>query len=186
MVSPLDFTLKALKYLSAIPHCSILDVGCGDGRDSLHFAENGLKVTAIDFSDEAIGRVKAADKGIDARVMDILEMDFEDAEFDAVYAHLSIQYFDDATTDQVIANIKRMLKPGGYFFIKCKSVEDPLFGQGEKVGENMFKRKYVRHFFTEEYMREKLKDFQILELQSTQAQYDGHKSAFVEAVGRKG
>ena len=35
MVAALDFAHRALSYLQSKPHCSILDIGCGDGRDSL-------------------------------------------------------------------------------------------------------------------------------------------------------
>ena len=75
MVSPLDFTKKAWSYLKDLDTPHILDIGCGDGRDSLYFAQNGAQVTAIDFAEEAIKRVRAHDIGIDAQVMDILKMD---------------------------------------------------------------------------------------------------------------
>ena len=99
MVSPLDFTHKAYEYLRGRKEVSLLDVGCGDGRDSFFFADKGLHVTAIDFSEEAIARVQAENSSIDVRVMDICKMDFPDESFDAIYAHLSIHYFDDRTTD---------------------------------------------------------------------------------------
>lgn len=185
MVSPLDFARKAYAYLKDQPQVSILDVGCGDGRDALFFARKGLKVTAIDFSEEAIKRVSSAHPSIDARVMDILDMDFPDASFGAVYAHLSLQYFDDEMTDAVFQNIHRMLMPGGYFFVKCKSTSDPLYGKGTKVGEDTYVLEYQRHFFSKEYMKEKLRDFTILELEKTASTYDGEQSAFVDAVATK-
>lgn len=186
MVSPLDFTRKAYAYLQDQPRVTILDVGCGDGRDALFFTKKGLKVTAIDFSEEAIRRVLSVHPSIDARVMDILSMDFPDASFGAVYAHLSLQYFDDETTDAVFKNIHRMLVPGGHFFVKCKSTSDPLYGKGTKVGEDTYVLEYQRHFFNKEYMKEKLRDFTILELEETASIYDGKQSAFIEAVATKG
>jgi len=183
MVSPLDFTRKALSYLS--PDMSLLDIGCGDGRDSLFFAQHDIHVTAIDFSEEAVKRLTTLNPDIDAHVMDILSMNFPDENFDAIYAHLSIHYFDDATTDKVIANIYRMLKPEGFFFVKCKSPDDPLYGQGEEIAKDMYRKEYDRHFFSVEYMAEKLKDFQVIELASSQAEYDGHFSAFAEAIATK-
>ncbi len=183
MVSPLDFAKQSLQYLKNGQ--SLLDIGCGDGRDADFFARNGLLVTAIDFSDEAIERVKKLNPNIDTRMMDILSMDFPDETFDAVYAHLSVQYFDDTSTTAIFSNIHRMLKAGGYFFVKCKSIRDPLYGQGKKVGKDMFANPYVRHFFSKEYMSDTLQNFTILELEETTATYDGKDSAFIEAIARK-
>lgn len=183
MVGALDFTKKVMNYCEA--GSSILDVGCGDGRDSLYFAQNGLKVTAIDFSEKAIERVHALGAPIDARAMDTTRMDFPDASFDVVYAHLSLHYFDDTMTTEVFANIHRMLKPRGHFFVRCKSTEDPYYGQGERVGEHMFLHPYLRRFFTEEYMRGKLALFDVLELGKSSSNYDGKESCFIDAIAQK-
>ncbi len=180
-----EFTKNAANLLGDKTNVSILDIGCGDGRDANFFAEQGLHVTAIDFSEEAIERVKKLNPAIDARVMDTTNMDFPDASFDAVYAHLSLHYFDDATTAAIFANIHRMLKPGGLFFVKCKSTKDAYYGEGEKVGEHMYVRSNMRHFFTPEYMQKQLADFTVLTLDETSAEYDGKTSAFVEAVAKK-
>lgn len=185
MVSPLDFTMKAFAYLQKKPGCSILDIGCGDGRDSLFFAEKGLRVTAIDFSAEAIKRVTTANPAIDAHVMDILAMNFPDASFDAIYAHLSLHYFDDVQTDAVFDVIHRTLKEDGLFFVKCKSITDPLYGKGKEVGKDIFIDEHQRHFFSKDYMAEKLRNFTILELGETIAEYDGKRSCFIEAVAKK-
>ena len=88
MVPTLEFAQKVCAFLPRKEQCSILDVGCGDGRDALYFAEQGLAVTAIDFSEEAIRRLKSENPSIHASVMDIRHLDFPDASFDAVYAHL--------------------------------------------------------------------------------------------------
>lgn len=185
MVSTLDYAKNAYIRLQSKPGCSLLDIGCGDGRDSIFFSQQGLKVTAIDFSEEAVSRLRTAFPIMNALVMDILNMDFPDASFDAAYAHLTLHYFDDLTTQAVFANIHRMLKPDGFFFIRCKSVEDPLYRKGQEVGEDMFLLEHTRHFFSKEYMMEKLHDFEILSLGETVSPYDGKQSFFVEAVAQK-
>lgn len=179
------FAKSAADLLHTRPNVSILDIGCGDGRDAHFFAEQGLIVTAIDFSSEAIERVKKLNSAIDARVMETQRMNFPDASFDAIYAHLSLHYFDDVTTTAVFRNVYRMLKPGGFFFVKCKSTKDTYYGEGERVGEHMYVRSYLRHFFTPEYMRKQLNDFTVLTLDETAAEYDGKTSAFIEAVAIK-
>ena len=77
------------------------------------------------------------------------------------------------------------MKSGGIIFIKCKSVEDALYGQGEKVGEDMYKKGHLRHFFSENYMKEKLRDFKILNVRKTSSVYHQYKSNFIEAVATK-
>jgi SAM-dependent methyltransferase len=168
----------------------ILDVGCGNGTDSIFFAAHGYAVTAIDFSESGIAALqKTANEvnvHIDASLHDISQtMKFADGTFDVVYAHLSVHYFDDTTTRRVFADMGRVLKPGGKLFVKCKSVDDPLYGKGEKVGDDMFKETHIRHFFSMDYMRSMLEGFTIDVLQKSSAKYHGKTSAFIEAIATK-
>ena len=183
--APNPFARTTWDVLKTTKAKMLLDLGCGDGRDALFFAEKGLEVTAIDFSESGIAILQSMNPAITASVMDIQRVEFPDASFDAIYAHLSIHYFDDAATKDIIQNIHRMLRPGGFFFVKCKSVHDPLFGQGEKVGEDLYRTDHVRHFFSLDYMRKSLQDFKVLLLQETTDSYDGKTSAFIEAVGER-
>jgi SAM-dependent methyltransferase len=184
MVSAVAFAKKAFALLPRKSSISLLDIGCGDGRDSSYFSKNGVQVTAIDFSQEAIRRVRTNTPSINAHIMEISDMRFPDASFDAVYAHLSLHYFDDPTTDAIFQTIHRMLKPGGLFFVRCKSLRDPQYGKGTRVGKDIFLDGHLRHFFSTEYLREKLRNYRLLSLEETSSAYDGKVSAFVEAVAQ--
>jgi SAM-dependent methyltransferase len=169
---------------------SVLDLGCGRGEDTLYLARRGCTVTAVDISATNVTHVRdtASRQGLDVTVLqhDIAEsLPFGDASFDVVYAHLSLHYFDDPTTKRLFGEIRRVLKPAGFLFAKCKSVNDPLYGKGEKVGPDMFLEDHVRHFFSEEYMRECLKDFDVVRIEKTASVYVDYESAFVEAIARK-
>lgn len=169
---------------------SLLDLGCGRGEDALHFASLGCSVTAVDISERNVDLLKevAEQKHLSIRVVqqDIsTTLPFGDASFDVIYAHLSVHYFDDAITKKVFADIHRVLKPGGLFFVKCKSIDDPLYGKGTQVGPEMFEDGHVRHFFSAEYMEECLSKFEIITLEKTTSLYVDYESAFIEAVARK-
>lgn len=169
---------------------NILDVGCGDGEDALFFAKQGLQVTAIDFSESGVHKLNEKIKNkqlknVQAMQTDIMHMDFRDASFDVIYAHLSLHYFDDEMTTKIFDRLFTLLKPSGLIFVKCKSTDDALYGVGEHVGKDMYVKGHLRHFFSEAYMKEKLVRFKLLEIKKTSSVYHLYTSSFIEAVAMK-
>lgn len=55
-LSPEKAVIENLKYLK---EGSILDLACGDGRNTLFFLEKGFQVTGVDFSSKALERLRA-------------------------------------------------------------------------------------------------------------------------------
>ena len=182
---PNEFAIKTWRFLADKKFRTLLDLGCGDGRDSIFFYRKSFEVTAVDFSDSGLAKLQAKAPEIKTIQQDIQNLAFENDSFDVIYAHLSLHYFDDMTTTKIFQKLHDILKKGGYIFIKCKSTDDPLYGQGEKIGEDMFYLKHVRHFFSKEYMAKKLKDFTVIGIDATSGSYHEHSSAFIEAVATK-
>jgi 2-polyprenyl-6-hydroxyphenyl methylase/3-demethylubiquinone-9 3-methyltransferase len=96
---------------------TLLDVGCGGGLLAEEFARAGLRVTGIDPSAESIetARCHAA---ASALAIDYVtgcgeRLPFEDRSFDNVACCDVLEHVDDV--DRVIAEIARVLKPGGLF-----------------------------------------------------------------------
>ena len=182
---PNDFARETWWFLKDKNVSTLLDVGCGDGKDSIFFHKNNLKVTALDFSESGVAKLRAKAPEITALQQEIPKIEFPDNSFDVIYAHLSLHYFDDATTTKIFENLYTILKPGGFLFVKCKSVDDPLYGTGGKVGEDMFYLGHVRHFFSKTYMEEKLKSFKLISIQETRGMYHDGTAAFIEAIATK-
>src|SRR5262249_54053588 len=76
--------------------------------------ENQFEVVCVDMSSEMVRLCK--EKGLDARQMDVRELTFEDGQFDCVYAMNSLLHIPKAEIGGVLANVHRVLKPGGLFF----------------------------------------------------------------------
>lgn len=100
------------------PHMRIVEFGCGTGTTAIHHAPHVEHIDAIDISENMIeiGRGKAADAGVDNITFTrgtLRDLSAEDASFDAVLGLNVIHLLPNRQT--VIAEVARILKPGGIF-----------------------------------------------------------------------
>jgi SAM-dependent methyltransferase len=106
----------------------LLELGAGTGQDSAFFAGHGLQVVATDLSPQMVARCRG--KGLDARVMDFLHLDFAAGSFDAVYALNCLLHVPNADLPAVLEVIASVLRPGGLFFLgvygRDPAAEGPL------------------------------------------------------------
>jgi SAM-dependent methyltransferase len=93
----------------------LLEVGAGTGQDSVFFAEAGLEVVATDLSPEMVARCRA--KGVDARVMDVLDLDLPAGSFDAVYSLNCLLHVPNADLPAALQAIRAVLRPGGLCYL---------------------------------------------------------------------
>lgn len=109
----------------------VLILGCGYGRDAGWMAEHGLRVTAVDFADEGLklarswlsaGRPSEVNFVLD----NITELDAPDSHFDAVFSHRTLHLLLSVERlRRALAQIHRVLKPGGCASISVRSPRDP-------------------------------------------------------------
>jgi SAM-dependent methyltransferase len=97
----------------------LLEIGAGLGTDLLQFARAGANVTAIDLTPRSIEllklRFQAEHLPVDARVGDAEHLPFADRTFDAVYSFGVLHH--TPSIDRAIAEIHRVLRPGGRIII---------------------------------------------------------------------
>lgn len=141
---------------------TILDLGCGNGRDSLFFESRGLNVTAIDASDRAIGMLQEAhaQKNICFICDDfVCSAMIYVGQYDYCYSRFSLHAINEEQENDMIKNVYAVLKTGGTFFLEVRSVHDELYGKGMKVGENAFIYDgHYRRFIEKEILEKKLLD----------------------------
>jgi len=93
----------------------LLEIGAGHGRDSLFFQDQGLQVTCIDLSPKMIELCQQ--KGIDAHVMDMVYLDFEQDSFDAVFALNSFLHLTKDEFPLSLENVRNVLRSAGLFYL---------------------------------------------------------------------
>ena len=121
----------------------ILDCGAG-GRvpPSAIFAEQGMEAVGIDISESQLEHARAfveqTDLHIGLQKADMRRLPFADASFDYVYEHYSMCHLNVEDTTRTIAEMRRVLVPGGLAFLGVISSESwPLssFGEERNPGE---------------------------------------------------
>ena len=102
-----------------LPPKSALDLACGEGRHAVWLAKRGWRVTAVDFSEVAIGKAhaRAAREGVEVqfRTVDLLDYEPDEHVFDLVLV-LFLQLPSDERR-LVLGRAARALAPGGTFLL---------------------------------------------------------------------
>jgi SAM-dependent methyltransferase len=113
----LEYIKNIIPDLKKYPITKILDLACGSGWLSFMLAEAGFKVRGVDTSKAAI---KLAKKGnaedVEFYCADILDMDLTEKDFDCVIMNACFEHFDLASAAQLLANLKKHLKPKAYIY----------------------------------------------------------------------
>ena len=142
-------------YLDIIESCNtkVLDLGCGMGNDTLYLKKKGKSLLACDYSDVAIDYINNKIKDVETKIIDIsLPLPFKDNSFALIIADLSLHYFSDTITKNIMLEIKRILTKNGYLIARVNSVFDFNYGanKGKRIEDNFyFIDGYNKRFFNE-------------------------------------
>jgi SAM-dependent methyltransferase len=111
------------------PGMSLLDAGCGGGRNLVWFLRSGYEVFGADESPEAVrqvrnlvGRLAPALPSENFQVADLETLPFPDQRFDVVICSAVLHFArDEAHFDRMLDEMWRVLRPGGLFFARLAS-----------------------------------------------------------------
>jgi len=110
---------------------SLLEIGCGNGRDSIFFARGGLDVTAIDVAPSAIKlaqeNAEKAEVSINFKVANAEKLPFDDGQFESVFS-LSVLHATDL--QKSMPEVNRVLKKDGLAFVYIYG--DTQFADGKR------------------------------------------------------
>lgn len=102
------------KHLAGSP--KLLDIGCGEGRDAIFFAQNGCQVTGFDASEVRIKKTIALARELNLRIhffqADINQYRLETFH-DAVFPAGALHYIPENLREEIIANYKNFTNTGG-------------------------------------------------------------------------
>ncbi len=119
----LDMSAQYSLFLPYLKQGScVLDAGCGSGRDSLYFLEQGFKVEAFDISAAMVEHARAL-TGLAVRKLSFAELDYGSA-FDGIWACASLLHVPRTELPEVFGLLHRALKPQGLLYCSFKEREE--------------------------------------------------------------
>jgi len=152
---------------------NIIELGAGLGRDTIFFAQNSIKVKALDYSPFAIKIIneKASKKSllnyVSTKVFDIRKkLPLEDNSVEACFSHmLYCMALSSQELEYLNREIHRILKPKGINIYTARHTGDGDYKNGVHIGEDLYENEgFIVHFFSEEKIKNLSSGFDILEI----------------------
>jgi tellurite methyltransferase len=176
-----------------IGRISLIELGCGNGRDAIYFANEGLNVHAVD---QCKGEIEALIQktnnlaNIFFRCADFSSL--EDAIYDVVYSRFTLHSISAYQQKRVLQWAFRNLAPGGYLCIEVRGQKNELYQKGKLVeGETdayIWNNHYRRFLHFEGLCRDLMSlGFVIMESAEEKdfAPYNGENETYIRVIAHK-
>ncbi len=185
---PADDIYYFLRRWKKEGYSQILDLGCGIGRHSILFSENGFSVTGYDLSESGLNKLNlyAKDKGLQIKTVlgDIRYLPFVNEYFDCIIAYHSMYHTDTPGMECVIKEIERVMKKNGEIYASFISKNTYSYSAPEckKVDENVRLKKeedgnILPHYFVDyKDIKLLLSNFEIIKVKQVEDLWDGKSS----------
>ena len=164
---------KALRFLKGGK--LLLDMGCGEGADSVFYAKKGFQVTAIDNNKIYLKRFRTFQKdnypaNISIRCTDVLSHHYPSNRYDVVSCLLLGCCMKRSDFEKLLVAVKQTVKPGGIIIMSLRNYFDPEFedysSTEEMIEPNTFRKKEdcckIRYYIEKNRLREVFEGFEIL------------------------
>lgn len=182
-VEPNAFLLQHQSHFRA--GMRVLDLACGEGRNSVWLASLGCAVTGIDLSPRALDKARqlararhVAPEFIEA---DVRSVAWAESDYDAVLT-IFVQFAAPEGRERVFHGIQRTLKPNGLLFLQGFTPAQLAFTSGGP--------KQLSHLYTSALLRELTQGMEILHLREHEnVLQEGSKhvgrAALIDLIARK-
>ena len=153
---PSAAAVAAADVFEAAGATTVVELGAGQGRDTLYLARRGLHVHALDFAPEGLDAIetKAGAAGLADRVTveihDVRQrLPFADDSVDVSFSHmLFCMALTTPELDRLAADLRRVVRPGGLVVYTVRTTDDAHYRAGIPHGDDMYEHgDFIVHFF---------------------------------------
>jgi SAM-dependent methyltransferase len=153
---PSEAAVAAADMFAAAGATTVLELGAGQGRDTLYLARRGFHVDALDYASEGLEEIEAgagaaglADR-VTVQMHDVRQrLPFADGSVDASYSHMLLcMALTTPEIDRLVVELHRVVRPGGLVVYTVRTTDDAQYGAGIAHGDDMYEHGgFVVHFF---------------------------------------
>lgn len=112
---------------------NFLDLGCGLGRHSILFGNNGFNVSCFDISEDAINRTRQwaerENLKFEYKIGDMIKLPYNDEQFDCIYCRNVISHTDTEGIKKIIKELSRVMKHNAECYLTLGSKDSWGFKQ---------------------------------------------------------
>ncbi len=126
-------TAALLGAIEAPPPFTILDLGCGPGRDLTYFRSLGHAAVGVDGC-HAFCEMARSHSGCEVLEQDFLALDLPAARFDGIFANASLFHVPTRELPRVLVELRAALKPEGVLFASNPHGQNEEGWHGERYG----------------------------------------------------
>jgi SAM-dependent methyltransferase len=155
-LEPSEAAVASADAFTAAGVTTVLELGAGQGRDTLYLARQGFNVHALDYAAEGLEAIEAhaGAAGLGDRVSVELHdvrrrLPIGDAGVDASYSHMLLcMALTTPELESLVADLRRVVRPGGLVVYTARTTGDAHYGAGVAHGDDMYEHAgFVVHFF---------------------------------------
>lgn len=158
-----DGMVKFLTEYAVCP-CLAVDLGAGEGRNSLYLSKLGFDVISIEPSKVGAQKIieQSEENNFKIKVFnsDFLSCSNELKDVGFLVALTSLEHMEYNYMLEAVKTIKQILRVGGYVYIMVFTEEDPAFKQQMEMASEC--ANFVQHYFKKNELRDLFSDFEIL------------------------
>ena len=157
-VKPTAFALYCKKFLKNYNNI-LLDIGCGNGRDTIYFNKQKINCYGLDKSFQAIKILKKKNKKITNK---FINSDFSRFDYSklkkklSIYSRFSIHSINKEKELNFFKKINKS-KNIEYLFIEVRTIYDELYGVGKKLKKNEYLTSHYRRFINPKIFKKQIK-----------------------------
>ncbi len=122
-----------LKHVVAPPPFTILDFGCGPGRDLATFTQFGHRAIGLDNAEQFVAMARAA-TGCEVWQQDFLKLNLPASAFDGIFANAALFHIPTQELPRVLQELRAALKPEGVLFSSNPRGNDEEGWHGGRFG----------------------------------------------------